>query len=498
MIRVAAATAALLGLVTLAFASASPLRFAVFAPELDIAAHTLGTLVCAAVAALSYGRYRQDGSGENLLQASAFVVFAVANLGNTAVILLDLDQELGLNIGNPGQFPLYAWGVAQLITAALLAVSGVGAMARVRGILMSPSLVWLPTVLLVAVWLLLWLASDQLPVLVDPVTLRQLADEVFSTAPLPAISPGVAVLDGAAGVLLVVGAVGFAINAGSTGGIPRAYLVVGLVTAAFSQLHVILFPAVYTGLFSTGDSLRLAFYLILMAGLYAGTSADVHALRTANARLELLAAAEADRVAIAERARLARELHDGLAQHLWTAKLELNRLAADLPATAAEKPSGRVDAALDAAIAEARDAVETLRAGFDAGLSFADELPRRLDLFVERTGYPVDLEIDAAPPRVPGVVATELLRIVDEALHNVHKHADATRVRVRVTARGGGLDVSIEDNGRGFNADRLHAGHGLLGMRERAALLGGQLDVRSAPGDGTAVIVRLPRDMVVA
>jgi signal transduction histidine kinase len=66
-----------------------------------------------------------------------------------------------------------------------------------------------------------------------------------------------------------------------------------------------------------------------------------------------------------------------------------------------------------------------------------------------------------------------------------------------VARRSGGLDVSIEDNGRGFNVDRLPAGHGLLGMRERAMLLGGQLEVRSASGDGTAVTVSLPSEVVI-
>jgi signal transduction histidine kinase len=266
----------------------------------------------------------------------------------------------------------------------------------------------------------------------------------------------------------------------------------------FSQLHFILYPAVYSGLFSTGDSLRIAFYFILIAGIHAATGADVRALRTANARLALLAAAEADRTAMAERARLARELHDGLAQDLWTTKLELDRLAADVDGRQpdVEPQVRRVQNALDSAILEARSAVDTLRAGFDAGLSFADELPRHLDAFVDRTGYVVDLEMDPAAPRVPGVVGADLLRIVDEALHNVQKHADATRIRVRVAAADGGTLISIEDNGRGFNPSSTNSGHGVVGMRERAALLGGRLAIRSAPGDGAAVTVHLPAEAV--
>jgi signal transduction histidine kinase len=498
---IATGTALVLLIVTLAFAAATPLRFAVFSPELDLASHTIGTLVCAAVAALSYSRFKESGRVEGLFQASAFLVLAIANLANTIVVTLDIDARLGLGLGlaSPGQVPLYAWAVARLLTAALLAAGAV--VPRELGTRLarhSLAFLWLPTVALVVAACLLWWAQDRLPILVDPAMLALLADETFALAPLPGVNVGIIALDGAAAVLLIVGAIAYARNDRGTGGVPRTYLVVGLVIAAFSQIHFILYPAVYSGLVSTGDILRIAFYVVLIAGIHAGTTADVRALRTANSRLRLLAGAEADRTAIAERARLARELHDGISQDLWSMKLEFDPLAEVIVdrEPALEPRVRRVQSALDSAIREARAAVDTLRAGFDAGLSFADELPRRLDAFVERTGYVVDLEIDPRVGRLPGVAAADLLRIVDEALHNVQKHADATRIRVRVARDGDTLVVSVEDNGRGFHPGNPRAGHGLPGMRERAALLGGRLDVRSAPGDGTSVAVRLPADAV--
>lgn len=486
--------AILLLVVTLAFAAATPLRFAVFSPELDLASHTVGTLVCIAVAALSFARFRQEGGIEGALQASAFVVLAVANLANTLVVTLDIDARLGLGLGDPGQVPLYAWAVARLLTAALLAAGAVAprtAAARVAA--HTRALLLLPSIALVVAACVLWFAREHLPILVDPRALAQLADETFALAPLPGFNIGILGLDGAAAVLLVIAAIGYARTNQGTGGVPRPYLVVGLVVAAFSQVHFILYPAVYSGLVSTGDSLRIAFYVVLMAGLHAGTTQDVRALRTANARLALLAAAEADRTAIAERARLARELHDGLAQNLWTMKLEVDRLAVEVVGhQKIEQQVARVQVSLDAALGEARDAVDTLRVGFDAGLSFADELPRRLDAFVDRTGYVVDLELDPIVGRFPGVVAADLLRIVDEALHNVQKHADATRIRVRAARDDDEFVVLIEDNGQGFRPAHMPSGHGLVGMRERAALLGAHLEIKSAPGDGTTVIVRLP------
>ena len=492
----AAVTVAVLALGTLAFIANPGLRFAVYAPLLDVALHTLATLVTAAVAALAYVRYREHGGQDALFEAAAFAVLALANLANDSAILAGLDDTLGLSLADPGQLPLYFWAGARLLSSGLLLLGAFGSRRRLT--IASAHLrvlLALPSVALALACALLWVVRERVPILVSPDVLRELANETFSTAPLPGINLGILLLDGSAALLLVIAAFVYA-RADDAPGIPRRYLAIGLVVAAFSQVHFVLYPAIYTGLVSTGDALRIAFYLMLAAGIQSGARADLHALRSANARLRLLAAAEADRTAMAERARLARELHDGLAQDLWTTKLEFDRVMAAVrtrdPKVADEL--GRVGLTLDMALREARDAVGALRSGFDAGLSFADELPRRLDEFTERTGYPIDLDLDPRAGRLPGVLAAEVLRIVDEALHNVQKHADATRIRVRAVLRDGQFVVSVEDNGRGFNPAVTAAGHGLVGMRERAALLGGSLELRSAPGDGASVELTLPAD----
>lgn len=491
--------AALVGIVlfvgTLAFVATSSLRFAMLAPQLDIALTTVAAVVSIALAALSFARYREQGGGEGLLEASAFLVLASANFANDLAIVTGSDATFGLRLADPGQLPLYFWAVARVVSAALLAGAAVAAIARrFQASRHARLILWLPTLVMAAVCAVIWLARDSAPVLIDPTTLRRLADESFSAAPLPGINLGVLLLDGTAALLLAIAAIGYARAPHRSAGVPRTYMVVGLVIAAFSQVHFILYPAVYTGLVSTGDALRIAFYLVLIAGINAGTRMDLQALRTANARLKLLAAAEADRTAIAERARLARELHDGLAQDLWTTKLEFDRLVGQLgdPDSMTVDQLARVREALDAARLEASDAVGALRSGFDAGLSLADELPRRLDAFVDRTGFRVDLDLDARTVRLPGVFAAEVLRIVEESLHNAQKHADATRIRVRVTLDEGALLVVVEDNGRGFNPSAASAGHGLEGMRERAILLGGSLDIRSAQGDGTTIELYVP------
>ncbi|MGO9206092.1 MAG: ATP-binding protein [Candidatus Limnocylindrales bacterium] len=494
-------TACALSVVTLAFIAVLSLRFAILAPQLDVALNTTGAVIAMAVATLGYVRFREEGGFGSLLAASAFLVLATASFVSTAAAITGADVQLGLTVGNPGQLPLYFWAAARLLSAGLLAAGAVSRSARrIEAVGHPRAVFWLPTILLAFACTLLWLVRDRLPVLVNAATLHQLADEASLSVPLPGINPGILLLDGIAAVLLVFAVVGYARGVGPSLGMPRSYLVVGLVFAVFSEIHYILYPAgVYSGPVSTGDALRVAFYLVLFAGIQAGTRADLQRLRTAYARLRLLAASEADRTAIAERARLARELHDGLAQDLWTTKLEFDRLVGSVGPHdgSIEEQLGRVGRSLNAALLEARDSVAALRSGFDAGLSFADELPRRLDAFADSTGYPVDLDQDARAARLPGVFAADALRIVDEALHNVQKHADATRIRVRVTVRDETLIVSVDDNGRGFNPSAPHPGHGLIGMHERAAMLGGHLEIRSAPGDGTSVQLHLPVATVI-
>ena len=488
-------TAAVLLPVTIAFIAISSLRFAIFAPQLDLALNTIGTLIALAVSTLGYARFREEGGFGSLVEASAFLVIASVSVANTAAIVTGTDAIFGLTLPDPGQLPLYFWAAARLLSAGLLAAGAFPRSARRLEAAGHPrAMLWAPTALLGLACALLWIVRDHLPVLVDPATLRQLADESFSAAPLPGVNLGILVLDGSAAILLVAATIGYARGSGPSSGVPRTYLVIGLVIAAFSQVHFILYPAVYSGLVSTGDALRVAFYLVLVAGIQAGTRADLRALRAANARLRLFAASEADRTAIAERARLARELHDGLAQDLWTTKLEFDRLIGLLgdQEISIGTQVERVNHTLDAAVGEAREAVGALRSGFDAGLSFADELPRRLDAFVDSTGYLVDLELDPRAGRLPGVLAADVLRVIEEALHNIQKHADATRIRVRVELRHETLVVSVDDNGQGFNPSTALPGNGLLGMRERAVLLGGRLEIRSGPGDGTSIQLIIP------
>lgn len=214
---------------------------------------------------------------------------------------------------------------------------------------------------------------------------------------------------------------------------------------------------------------------------------DVLALTLANARsfrrLRSLAAAE-------ERTRIARDLHDRLGQYLTYIAFELERINGER-----EEPSPdlkKLHEEVQGAIAEFRDTLIELRASVTPERPLALVLGEVVDRFRRRSQIEVELEVPPASERLPAIIENELLRIAQEALSNIQKHAHATHVRMAwVIAEGRGMLV-IEDDGRGFDPAKGIRGsaYGLVGMRERAASVGALLEISTAPGQGTTIIVQ--------
>jgi signal transduction histidine kinase len=149
--------------------------------------------------------------------------------------------------------------------------------------------------------------------------------------------------------------------------------------------------------------------------------------------------------------------------------------------------------ALRRAVRGLREAVYDLRPGDEKPfLEGVEEMVRHYrDLTPERE---VDLTVeDGFPQDLPDAVATQLLRLVREALTNARQHSAARRVRVTLGADEDGLEVEVADDGRGFAVGSPGGGMGLSTMRERTALLGGELEVWSEPGEGTSVRLRFVR-----
>jgi signal transduction histidine kinase len=127
-------------------------------------------------------------------------------------------------------------------------------------------------------------------------------------------------------------------------------------------------------------------------------------------------------------------------------------------------------------------------------------LRRLVEDFAAVWPAPVDYAARAVPASIPLPVATAVYRIVQEALHNVTKHAPGTPVAVLVSGTDGVLELSVEDRGPGFDPQAVRAkrGLGLIGMEERLRLLGGTLEIASAPGAGTTITARVPAGVAQA
>ncbi|MCB0050769.1 MAG: sensor histidine kinase, partial [Caldilinea sp.] len=197
----------------------------------------------------------------------------------------------------------------------------------------------------------------------------------------------------------------------------------------------------------------------------------------------------------AERQRMARELHDTLAQGVAGLVLQLEAVKAHLAAGRDERAAAIVDQALGRArstLAESRAAIDDLRAmSSDVGTALGE----RAERFTQATGIPCAVEVAAgADDALPAEASSHVLAVLGEALANVARHAAASQVTVRLAREEGDVVLAVCDDGRGFDpAQAAPAGHyGLLGMHERARLLGGSLTVTSAAGEGTCVRLAAP------
>jgi two-component system sensor histidine kinase UhpB len=200
-----------------------------------------------------------------------------------------------------------------------------------------------------------------------------------------------------------------------------------------------------------------------------------------------------------ERRRLARDLHDEVNQALTAILLRLEALAQDTPAANLDEVD-ELKRLVNQAMEELLNLARQLRptALDDHGLMPAVET--QLKRFSARTGVEVSLNTEGDANHLPEDVQTAVYRILQEALANIGRHAGATAVAVDIEAEGELLELRVRDDGAGFdpaalaraaNGEGPGAGLGLSGMAERARLAGGELDVRSAPGGGTTVTLRI-------
>jgi signal transduction histidine kinase len=192
-----------------------------------------------------------------------------------------------------------------------------------------------------------------------------------------------------------------------------------------------------------------------------------------------------------ERASLARELHDQLGQSLVAVALNLEAIKGELsPASSARVPESK--RAIKKMIEQVQTLAFELRPSTLEQFGLVEALRRLVARHGERTCVCASFSATPTEARAPVEIETACFRIAQEALSNVARHARARHVEITLTAQDVALEVTVRDDGVGFNVERLRTGLGLVGMAERAELAGARLDIESAPGTGTTLRARFP------
>jgi signal transduction histidine kinase len=209
--------------------------------------------------------------------------------------------------------------------------------------------------------------------------------------------------------------------------------------------------------------------------------------------------AEAEFSAIlAERNRVAREIHDTLAQGLGAISLHLGLVKNKLGGSASDGVKKHLDLAYGvtrASLADARSAIFNMRSQVLEQGDLASALQGILRQMTDGTSVASHFEVTGRPRRLPPVTENALLRIGQEAIANAEKHGKAARIDVTLDYADKQVRLSVKDDGCGFDADRpppSGGGFGLVGMRERAAQMQGELTIRSRPGEGTEIAFVVP------
>jgi signal transduction histidine kinase len=433
----------LLGAALALFVARRDLQTEVNLPELRLVLQTIAAFAAAIIAVLAGVRYAVEGRRLDLLLCTGFLVASASTTAFSIVPALD---------GHPIHRP-EAWAavVGRLFSWVLIAAapfvrgrSGHRALAN-AGVA--------AVLVLLLSWLALRSAGSTLPAL-DPDS----ETSGLLTGSLAALA-----------LLNLLALVGFGKRFYERRDDLDRWLALGSTLMLFASLHYIFTPVLAASSVSQGDFLRLLAYGLLLVGAWRAISF-----------------AEFGRAVAEERARVARDIHDGLAQYLFAVSAHATMLEHGAPP---KETIAKLKEAADAAQQEARFAILALSTA--AGNAPFDAALRRYVEFLTADGkLEVDVEIDPAVRLAPDE-QIEVFRIVQEGLANVRKHANAHRAEVVIGQRAGDRFVSVRDDGEGFDGQASAAGQGLKNIRARTDTIAGGFTLTSRPGMGTALEVVL-------
>jgi signal transduction histidine kinase len=436
----------LLGAATTLFVRDASFQDAYALPQARVVFETVVGLIAAAVAALAGTRFAVEGRVVDLLLCAGFTVAALGGLA----------FEVAPALGQGSVAAPEAWSglLARLLAAALVAAA---AFARGRIVDRTRAMLAMAAAVVTALatdWAVLRLRGASLP-LVEP------GDDTRTVA--------LTVSLGLLALLALVAAVGFGLRYRRERKDLDSWLALAATLTLFADLHYVLTPALSSAYLLQGDFLRVLSYGTLLVGVWRG-----------------IRAAEFGRAVAEERARVAREIHDGLAQYLFALSTHATMLETGAPL---DEVLPKLKHAAAMAQQEARFAVLALSSA--SGTAPFDAALRRYVEFLTADGeLAVDVEIEPNVRLAPDE-QIEVFRIVQEGLANVRRHAGATRAEVLIGERSGRRVVRVHDDGVGFDGAEAPAGQGLKNMRRRAESIEGGFSLASMPGRGTALEVML-------
>ncbi|MGH2977981.1 MAG: histidine kinase [Gaiellaceae bacterium] len=417
-------------------------------PQLLLVLETTMALAGVLVALLAGVRFAVDGQRTDLLLAAGFLIWSLSTVAFAIVPVLD-----GGSLSRADGWAALAGGIAGqgLIAGAPFA----GGRSRFRDRAIRDT-VLAAAVALAALWVLLRAHGGALPALTP-----------LGVADAP---PGLASALAVQAFIDLLAVVGWGRRLARTGDDLAKWLALGFTLLGFAALHLVFTPPRGTTYVAAGDYLRLLAFALMLVGAW-------RAIRSA----------ELGRAVAEERARVAREIHDGLAQYLFAVSTHAQMLEAGTPV---DEVGPQLKEAAALAQQEARFAILALSSASGTA-PFDISLRRYVELLTADGQLEVDLEIDPAIRLAPDE-QIEIFRIVQEGLGNVRRHANATRAEVTIGRRSSGERfVVIEDDGEGFPPESPTAGQGLRNMRARASSIDGGFSIHSTPGLGTALEVLL-------
>jgi signal transduction histidine kinase len=435
------------------------LVFGVESRSLHLVLDSVDACVALLVAYLVHGRYVRRGRVQDLLISQGLVLLAVAGLGLTYLA----EAFPGFA---PGTFDVWL-PLTVRVLGAILIVAGALCGRAVRPMPLLQQWPAIPAVAIVAVVLSVLLPlGSSLPVALNLSSSPDSAESPFLTGHVVLLAA-----QALAAACFLVASIAYTGQAMRYHDELLRWLGPACALAGFARVNYMLFPSLYTDWLYTGDVLRTGSYLLLLVG----AAREIRQYWTTQAEVAVLA----------DRHRLARELHDGVIQELGYIRSETYAL----PVVAAAH-SDNIKSACDRALDEARAALQALsHTGTD---SLAMTLHRAVQQVTDRFGVALEVELDDAVSA--GFEQRHaLVRIAREATSNAIRHGNARRVTLRLTQQDGRQHLSVIDDGTGFDVPATKqsaTGYGLTSMRDRAEGLPGSLHISSSPGEGTVVTVR--------